>query len=299
MLQSLGSGMNKRVGICAKLKLLLKDPKAMSNKAIEICVTLLSLYLVVELNNIPQGCDTLGPCLSQYIADGGDVEPDFPFSSCGQMTQACELSFAKDLANPRTDVETQLAQELSPFVDFCSCLLDGASVFCEFRLSTFAFLLVGLVVIYMAEITANEEDKSDKKAVNNGPRRFAMFLAMLYFIASLVFYTSLVGCQGPDFEETQRIVVFLSLACTVIVVALVFLEEFSLCLHRASKRHPKKDDGDGRGAPDDDDDDYEAEMAVTEEDLAEVDVDEYNNEDGDISIVETHTNEDGVAVTTC
>jgi hypothetical protein len=67
-----------------------QDPKAMSNKAIEICVTLLSLYLVVELNNIPQGrnflpatcmpcspihsrrlylgCDSLGPCLAQYIA---------------------------------------------------------------------------------------------------------------------------------------------------------------------------------------------------------------------------------------
>jgi hypothetical protein len=28
---------------------------AMTNKAIEICVTLLSLYLIVELNNIPKG----------------------------------------------------------------------------------------------------------------------------------------------------------------------------------------------------------------------------------------------------
>ena len=108
------------------------------------------------------------------------------------------------------------------------------------------------------QITANDEEKETDAAVNNGPRRFAMWLAMVYFIMSLVFYTSLVGCKGPDFEETQRIVIFLSagkaclvsagccklmmlLACTIIVIALVALEEFSLCLHRASQRHPKKD----------------------------------------------------------
>jgi hypothetical protein len=95
------------------------------------------------------------------------------------------------------------------------------------------------------------------------------------------------------------------------VIALVFLEEFSLCLHRASQRHPKKEgktaelarriahlidwtDGLSQAS-----DAHEAELMASAADLAEVDIDEYNHVNGDTSIVETRMNEDGVAVTTC
>jgi hypothetical protein len=89
----------------SKVALLFADPKRMSNRAVEVCVTLFALYIIVELNNTPAGkrgvqtvgetfwlswrtnlhrphflphnfathfiapdCDRLGPCLHQFIA---------------------------------------------------------------------------------------------------------------------------------------------------------------------------------------------------------------------------------------
>ena len=45
---------------------------------------------------------------------------------------------------------------LQPFVSFCDCLLDGSEVFCEFRFSTFTFLLLGLVVLYLMEVCGGD-----------------------------------------------------------------------------------------------------------------------------------------------
>ena len=43
------------VNCLSKVLLLFADPKRMSNRAVEVCVTLFALYIIVELNNTPAG----------------------------------------------------------------------------------------------------------------------------------------------------------------------------------------------------------------------------------------------------
>ncbi|EDQ88106.1 uncharacterized protein MONBRDRAFT_26668 [Monosiga brevicollis MX1] len=206
-----------KVSCLGKLRLLLKDPKSMSNKAIEICVTLLSLYLIVELNNIPQECALMSPCLTIYFDAGGSMDPSFPFASCGQMRRDCEvlpwLSFSRYLVSPEDDAESALADspDLSPYVAFCECI-DGSvdEVFCSFYFSTFIFLLLGILVIYFAEVTNEEDNTETLTKENRNPRRCAHSACVLYFLVALLYYDRLVGCSGPDFVEAQRTTVFLS-----------------------------------------------------------------------------------------
>jgi hypothetical protein len=62
------------------------------------------------------------------------------------------LNPAQSLQTPKNAIEEDLAVDLQPFVAFCGCMLEDAQVFCEFRFSTFSFLLLGLIVIYLMEV---------------------------------------------------------------------------------------------------------------------------------------------------
>merc|ERR1712146_595931 len=91
---------------------------------------------------------------------------------------------------------------------------------------------MGLLIIYFAEVTDEEDNEDAITTQNRSPRRMGHIFNILYFAIALIFYSTLVGCSGSDFLEAQRVVVFLSAACLIIAVVVFFIEELGYCLNR-------------------------------------------------------------------
>eukprot|EP00051_Salpingoeca_urceolata_P016899 m.227135 g.227135 ORF g.227135 m.227135 type:complete len:126 (+) comp18813_c0_seq1:296-673(+) len=68
--------------------------RSLTNKAFEICILLVTVYILVELNQVPAGCDHSHVCLAAYLADGGDAEPDYIVPSCAVLREQCARGYA-------------------------------------------------------------------------------------------------------------------------------------------------------------------------------------------------------------
>lgn len=74
-----------------------------SNRAFEIVVELLVVYLLLEFGRIATGCDvaTNARCVGRYV-DAGGSEPDVILSECGRLRQRCTHSLSKHVWSETT-----------------------------------------------------------------------------------------------------------------------------------------------------------------------------------------------------
>ena len=139
-------GQNDAEGAAVRF-LWLEKTADVTNTAIEIIVTLLMVYLIVEFNAIPYGCDAgvFTKCLAQYATAGG-VEPDMLMSDCSDVRFKCYkspawnmIAYYNDTTTSITSVDKARYDQILATPDFkilvglCSCIKgDYNEPYCDF-----------------------------------------------------------------------------------------------------------------------------------------------------------------------
>eukprot|EP00049_Salpingoeca_infusionum_P019830 m.363123 g.363123 ORF g.363123 m.363123 type:complete len:289 (-) comp21508_c0_seq1:185-1051(-) len=233
----------KKISVKKQLARMLVSPTVFTNKALEICVELIALYLLIELNNIPRRCglETMASCAAPMIAaDPDSFDTDFFLTSCGEIRRQCRLSYLIEFNDTLIANNAQVAllnDTLYPQIEFCNCLVgddpnDYEAVYCAFRYSTLFFLLFGVLILYGLEIT---EESVSSKGRNRWPRRLALLFCITYFLIASLFYWKLTSCDSPEYDEVSDVISFLGVVCFIISSVCVIIEEVGTCIHPTHK----------------------------------------------------------------
>eukprot|EP00050_Salpingoeca_kvevrii_P008069 m.300459 g.300459 ORF g.300459 m.300459 type:complete len:359 (+) comp14462_c0_seq1:188-1264(+) len=191
--------------------------KSTSNKAAEICVTLLSLYLVLELQDIPSSCDTNqhALCMSNYLKAGGEPDPFLLLRDCGALKKLCDESFATEALSllatkPVPDSIRTVNGTYSALLGLCECLIGDSTVDCSFLASRTIFLLLGILAIFLFEVS---------REAFPSVRMFVFLYTIIYFLLCLITYNREICANSEDFIDRREVIVFL---CVVSIIVMSF-----------------------------------------------------------------------------
>ena len=150
---------------------------AASNRAFEIVVELLVVYLLLEFGRIATGCDvaTNARCVARYVEAGGD-EPDVILSECGRLKQRCTHSLSKHVWS-KTRAGNRTGEPAAPdfaringryggVIALCGCLFESDSdsavghaagdvavpedreIYCDLDTQRAQFFWLGIIIIF-------------------------------------------------------------------------------------------------------------------------------------------------------
>eukprot|EP00051_Salpingoeca_urceolata_P016902 m.227165 g.227165 ORF g.227165 m.227165 type:complete len:282 (+) comp18813_c0_seq7:296-1141(+) len=199
--------------------------RSLTNKAFEICILLVTVYILVELNQVPAGCDHSHVCLAAYLADGGDAEPDYIVPSCAVLREQCARGYAYYLFQGNAK-STLSAAELAIYngaykvhADFCGCMVEKVdeSVYCDFNEERNNFFWAGVLIIYLMEA-------SGITAKHRFFRTVITALAVGYFFLAAMIFDRDIGCSSYEYNQLAQIVRDLSFACLAVMIGTVGLE---------------------------------------------------------------------------
>eukprot|EP00744_Colponema_vietnamica_P005073 GILI01007472.1.p1 GENE.GILI01007472.1~~GILI01007472.1.p1 ORF type:complete len:318 (-),score=42.67 GILI01007472.1:199-1152(-) len=209
-----------------------------SSRVLEICVTLLLLYLIIELAFIKTPCskDSLPECINRYVEAGGDYSslPDLAFNECDSLLYGCSVGSYWKMRQQKLQNQTSLDANAkkfyssaalttyTPYFALCDCLIwagkgDSKASYatestfktnCELSTSILAFFLLGIVAyaIFCIWSTLNEEEL--RYVLTKSVRTRALFvlkrlsgfgLILIHFVVCSEYYNSTWhGCNTTE-----------------------------------------------------------------------------------------------------
>ncbi|CEL95616.1 unnamed protein product [Vitrella brassicaformis CCMP3155] len=139
-----------------------------NNRMAELIITFFTLFILIELNNIPRECE-LEQCLNEYLTAGGESDYDFFMTDCSVLRQQCTHgpvgrlmkkggSFRKWADLPHNT--SAIVGAYSLVADFCVCLLrqHPGDFLCDFEISTCFQFILGLFFLYWLEVRCRPPD---------------------------------------------------------------------------------------------------------------------------------------------
>eukprot|EP00048_Salpingoeca_helianthica_P017438 m.237241 g.237241 ORF g.237241 m.237241 type:complete len:277 (-) comp21011_c0_seq1:23-853(-) len=201
-----------------------RPARNMGNKAAEICITLITLYLVLELSFVPDGCSfsKYSYCLGQYVAAarsiGVDTDSVFITNDCGDTRMLCANGLAGDsrtFSSINIDdgaTWSNISSVYAPVVTLCRCL-GGA--YCDFQAARSAFLFFAILGLFLFELSIEAFPMM---------RHAAYIYAGAFFLICLLTFNQSSMCNSQLYSQKRNVIVFLCVICLVILFAAWVIE---------------------------------------------------------------------------
>jgi hypothetical protein len=217
----------------------------------EICVTLVALYVLVDLNDSPANCDiqsigdTQRNCLVEFVDAGGSVEWEMLVQPCSDLRFACSRGIGA--LGPEEIASVAVNDKLSEYAGYalCRCLLeDGDRSIVTSYLLTILNGLTFVTGLFVVAFQSYDSKNIMKKArlATNVTRRDAIkgvLLAIFWFLGIVGAYTFAALDIGTTVQRKVFSVVVSSCVLSTIVFTLFGIKEYK-ALQRCVELNQKR-----------------------------------------------------------
>lgn len=200
-----------------------------TNKVIEIMVTLFFIYVLLELDKIPEDCpDGHLECLSTYVtnmnASGKDPDLSVLMTPCSDLLESCVKGYigVMKIRGELNDTISMQVDAHKNMIEYCKCLwaligevTDSDStdqLFCDFYKFIIYAVVVGIVVLFGAEFSNSLDLEGDEPIPP--PKLFkamifrivCLAVAVIYFIITIPILDKGFDCYSKSFDDKEYIV---------------------------------------------------------------------------------------------